>query len=468
MKKIYFLFLLLPFAAVAQQNYFSLLDDFMKAEAAINHFNGNVLVAKSGNIVFQKSFGHSNFHNKQPLNNQSVFELASVSKQFTAMGILLLVDKKKLTLQDSLRQYFPELPYQNITIEHLLTHTSGLPDYEAEMVSHWDHKKIAFNDDVIRFLAQRKPAIHFKPGAKWEYSNTAYALLASIIEKVSGQTFSAYLDANIFKPLGMKHSRVYNTRRSTGERIANYAYGYVYSDSLQRYILPDSLPAYNFVYYLDGIQGDGIVNSTTGDLLLWDRALKNGSLLNKPAMNSMLSSRAVVDTAGKRYYGYGVFLGTNEIGDYIFHTGGWPGYHTLLCRYLADDLTIIILSNNEANVTMVGGALAYIATGKEVVPPYKHQAITLDSGLLNRYIGNYLIPGVPLSRNMKLVEKEGKLYCQIGNAAKEIELTAESATKFFDDNGVDQQVEFELDGSGKVKKAWYIFKGMKKEIDKLD
>lgn len=467
MKIIYFI-LLLPLTSMAQKNYPALLDSFMQAEVSFNHFNGNILIAKSGNIIFQKSFGYRNYETQEPLDNNSVFELASISKQFTAMGILLLREKGKLALSDSLRKYFPELPYYNIIIENLLTHTSGLPSYEDEMAEKWNHKNIASNNDVIGFLAQNKPLIHFNPGQKWEYSNTAFVLLASIIEKVSGYTFSEYMDANIFKPLGMQYSRVYNTRRSTKEIIPNYAYGYVYSDSLKKYILPDSLPDYDFVIYLDSVQGDGIINSTIGDLLIWDRALKNYTLLNKAAQNAMLSPQSVMDTASERYYGYGEIIGKNEIGNYIMHGGGWPGYHTMLFRYLSDDITIIVLSNNESNSTMLAGPLAYIVTDRDVVAAYKHTPTTIDTTLLERYLATYIIPNVPNPTKMELIKKNGKLYCHYAKATTDTELKPESATKFFNDNGVDQQIEFELDASGKVQKAYFIFKGMKKEMKKIN
>ena len=128
------------------------LDQFLQGQAEYFRFNGNVLIAENGKTIFQHSFGMADFDSNRPLNDSSVFELASVSKQFTATAILLLKDKGKLKLTDSLRQYFPELPYSNITIWHMLTHTSGLPDYFWLMIEKWDHNKIAFNNDVIAFL----------------------------------------------------------------------------------------------------------------------------------------------------------------------------------------------------------------------------------------------------------------------------------------------------------------------------
>ena len=359
------LLLVLPLTLQAQKNYPTLLDSVMQTEVSVNHFNGNVLVAKQGNVIYQKAFGYRNYDTKELLDNNSVFELASLSKQFTAVCILLLKDKGKLQLSDSLRKFFPELPYSNITIKQLLTHTAGLPEYESAMDSMWNHKKIAFNNDVIKFLAEKKIPVDFKAGEKCEYSNTGYVMLASIIEKVSGQSFKDYMQQNIFKPLGMEHSRVYNTRRSQHEIIPNYAYGFVYSDSLKKYLLPDSLPQYDFVIYLDGIVGDGIINSTTSDLLKWDRALKNHTLLNEATQNDMFSPHALLDTISVNnptnlFYGYGEFIGKDEFGDYTSHSGSWPGYRNYIIHYLEKDITIIILTNNESDAKLITTKLTHI------------------------------------------------------------------------------------------------------------
>jgi CubicO group peptidase (beta-lactamase class C family) len=361
--------LLLPLTLYAQKNYPFLLDSFMRGEVFEMNFNGNILVAKSGEIIYQKSFGYRNFNSKEILDNNSVYYIASVSKQFTAMCILMLKEDGKLNLHDSLRKFFPQLPYYNITIQQMLTHTSGLPKYEVEVPKKWDHHKVAFNDDLIAFLAREKPPVRFNPGDKWEYSNTAFVLLASIIEKVTGQKFADFIANRIFNSLGMENTRIYNTRRSSNERIPDYAYGYMYSDSFKRYILPDSLPFYNIVYYLDGIEGDGDVNTTTTDLYKWQEALMKHSILNDRLKRELLEPHSLFDTALNINYGYGVFLGENEMGKYITHTGIWPGYRTILTYYYTGDITIIIFSNNESNASAISNAIAYILFNREVIFP---------------------------------------------------------------------------------------------------
>ena len=316
-------------------------------------FNGNVLVARSGNIISHQALGFADFNTKRALNDSSVFELASLSKQFTAMGIMILKEKKLLGYDDNVKKFIPNFPYDNITIHHLLTHSSGIPSYEDQFETRWDHKKIAYNKDIIEILRQAKDTLFFKPGSKWKYSNTGYALLALIIEKVSGMSYNDFMAQDIFQPLGMTHTFVYNDRRSTGKIPPNYALGFVYSDSLKRYILPDSLPRLDFVYYLDGIVGDGCVNSTTIDLLKWDRALYTNKLVSRSSLDEMFSPQMQIsarDSFG--FYGFGVMVQTKSPkGKVISHTGGWPGYGTLLVRRVDIDETIIVLSNNE---TMTG------------------------------------------------------------------------------------------------------------------
>lgn len=437
------------------------LDEYLKGMQKHFRFNGNVLVAEKGNIVLQRSYGYANYDDQRSLNDSSVFELASVSKQFTATGILLLKDRGQLQLSDSLRKYFPELPYHGITIQHMLTHTSGLPDYFWPLVEKWDRKKIAFNEDVIAFLAKEKMPLQFEPGKKWEYSNTAYMILASIIEKVSGQSFAVFMAKNIFHPLGMSHSLIYNTRRSLKDTLPNYAYGYAYHDSLKKYILPDSLPDWSFVIYMDGMQGDGTVNSTTGDLLKWDRAVKNHALLQEATQKEMLKGQSIVDTTKNSTYGYGVFMEKNDFGNIVSHGGGWPGYNTFLARNIEKDQTYIILSNNNSPSSGIANALQHIMAGKQVETPYEHKAIVSDSASLAVFTGDY----DALSK-IKIVQKGSRLF-RVTPSGNEVELRQESPTKFFYNDESNRQIEFELDSNKKVKKAWIIILGVKTELKKL-
>ncbi len=443
------------------------LDEYLTAQATEYRFNGNVLLAENGKIIFQKSYGYSNFDTKRMLNDSAVFELASVSKQFTATAILMLKDKGKLNLTDSLRQYFPELPYNNISIYQMLTHTSGLPDYEEAMNKKWDHSKVAFNKDMIAFLAKEKLPVLFAPGTKWEYSNTAYALLASVAEKVSGQSFTEFMAQNIFQPLQMNHTRIYNTRRSLKDTIANYAFGFVYNDSLKKHLMPDSVADLKFVIYLDGIQGDGVVNSTTADLLKWDRSVKNHTLLTEATQNEMLKEQALIDTVKKTHYGFGVFMEKTDLGYVLAHSGGWPGYVTYLGRNVDKDQTFIVLSNNSSPSPALGTALQHIMNGKPVVMPYQHKEITMDTVTMQQFVGKYK------TTSEINIERNGNKLFRVNPNGQKIELKPESATKFFYSDGSDRQIEFDMIANPqdtvhkKITKAWFINYGVKTTFEKL-
>jgi CubicO group peptidase (beta-lactamase class C family) len=453
-----------------QKGIIESVDRYLQGQADYYKFNGNVLISEKGKILYQKSFGFSDFDKQIPLNDSSVFELASVSKQFTAMGILMLEKQGLLNLNDSLRKFFPELPYHNIKIHHMLTHTSGLPNYGVLLLSKWDHKKIAFNEDVIAMLAKEKPASYFKPGEKWEYCNTGYVLLASIIEKVSGLTFKDFMAQNIFMPLQMTHTRVYNSRRS-GEILDNYAYGYVWSDSLKRYVLPDSLPDYDYVYFLDGIQGDGIINTTTSDLLKWNKFLYANITGLDTIIQKMLYPHVMCDSAtsvrleryngtSKLYYGYGTFLGKNEFGDFAYHGGGWPGYSTEIFHITKNDISIIILSNNETEATPYRSALTKIIFNQPIVYPQKHKSITLDTTMLDDFVGTYTYKNYPY-----YIVREGKNMFIINPfTGSKIKVLPESSNSLF---APDFDFQFEINKDDNNQNKYYqILFGSRLEMQK--
>ena len=463
MKKI-LLLLFIPVFATAQKDHAKLLQEYMTGQNKYFQFNGTILVAEKGKPIYQQALGYADYNTKRMLNDSSVFELASVSKQFTAMGIMILKEKGSLSYEDNIKKYFPQLPYDNITIRNLLTHTSGIPSYEDQFEKNWDRKKIAFNKDIIDMLSRRKDTLFFKPGSKWRYSNTGYALLASIIEKVSGMSYNDFMATNIFQPLGMKHTFIYNSRRTTKKSPDNYALGFVYSDSLKRYILPDELPAFDMVYYLDGIVGDGCVNSTIGDLFKWDRALYSNKIVSKTSLDEMLSPLVQTSPADSNsFYGFGVGIQPkSEKGKVISHTGGWPGYRTLLVRWPEVGQTVIILSNSESNLPFFRAAVESILNDETLVMPYEHKEVKIDTAILVNYVGKYN-GGV----TMQFIKKDGKLY-RHRTGIPDIELKPESNTKFFYGDGTDRQIEFETDNSGKVTKVWFLNMGQKGELKKIE
>lgn len=403
-------------------------------------FSGNVLIAENGKPIFQKSYGLAFREKGQALNSESIFELGSVGKQFTAMGIMILKKNSKLNYEDSLRYFFPELPYHNITIRHLLHHTSGLPDYMDLAFTYWDSTKIMTNKDMIALLADRKPVILFAPGEKWEYSNTGYALLGSIIEKVSGQSFKDFMAQHIYQPLGMNRTLVYH-KRLENRSIDNYAYGYVKDDSLGYIMADSSAEVGKMVYFLDGVFGDGITNSTTTDLLKWEQALYTEKLVPKKMMEEAFSP-GLLNNGKNTEYGFGWLLkDSKEFGKTYFHSGGWPGYASWIERYPETNKTIILLANAGAANGQIK-SIRHILHGMIEKPPVE---IKVEENVLKQYTGQYKFN---TRDTLQVVMNDGKLFAE-GAGQEKHQLLPESQDTFFRKDR-DYKTQFVKDANGKV------------------
>ncbi len=329
------------------------LDSYLTKLSEEGKFNGNILLADKGEIVYQKSFGLANEESNELLTLDHVFELSSVSKQFTAMGILILEKQKKLALDDEISKYIPELNfYPPITVINLLHHTSGITEYLL-LDSLFDKSKINDNKDLIQIYVKHKPKLDFEPNSKHSYSNTNYAFMATIIENVSKVTFGEFLESEIFKPLGMNHTLVHRKRYAPKE-IENYVQNYIFSESLGRNVVPDSLEKYQRVIYMDGIQGDGVVNSTLGDLLKWDRALYTDKLVSHKTIEEVFTPTPLSASADFEY-GYGWRIqSTSDYGKLVFHRGDWAGYSSYIERHIDNDKTIIVLTNTNTSIHPYG------------------------------------------------------------------------------------------------------------------
>lgn len=312
------------------------VDTLLTDIAKEGQFNGVVLIAKNGEIVFKKAYGIANFETKTPLTTTTPFYLASLAKPFTAMGIMILAEKGKLKYDDPIAKYLPELAYYKaITIRHLLNHTGGLLEYsELFEKDKWDTSKTADNNDLIALLKKYQPAPFFEAGSKFMYSNTGYALLANIIQKVSGQPYEIFLKQNIFDPLGMRNSFAYNLKmkQTPGER----AMGFIIRDTT---ITPYDLT------FLDGIMGDGNIYCSAEDLFLWDQALYTEKLVKKATLDlaytpAQLKNGSTID------YGFGWFLSSDQKS--VRHQGAWVAFRTFIYRDLSTKSSLIIL-NNTAN-----------------------------------------------------------------------------------------------------------------------
>lgn len=327
----------------AQKGGAAELDAIFNSLCQTGQFSGNVLIAHNGKPIYEKSFGFTDQTTREPLNADTMFLLGSVSKQFTAAGIVKLKLAGKLSYEDELVKYLPELPYPGVTIRKMLNHTSGLPDYLPLMEEHWDKTKYATNPDMIAILARYHPALLFPPGQKYLYSNTGYALLAVIIEKVSGRPFPEFMEDQVFKPLGMTRTTVY-TRRARPRVLSNYALGYVLKADTKEMVLPDADPTVKPLLWEDGIYGEDGVNTTATDLLKWDQAVYGRTFLPAPEWAEVLAPGKPAE--GNSDYGFGWhILDLESGGKAVYHSGGWPGYIAYNEQHLDRNDTIIILRN---------------------------------------------------------------------------------------------------------------------------
>jgi len=307
-------------------------------------FNGVVLVADKGTPFYHKAFGYIDLDAKNPLDTTTIFELASVSKQFTAMMIMMLAEEGRLNYDDLLEKYVPELPYPGITIRHLLTHTSGLPDYQEIMDQHWDKSKAAGNPQIIQYLIEYHPEKRFIPGEKYEYSNTGYVLLGTVAEISGGKDFVDMARERIFRPVGMSSTDIRSLE--TKAAITNFARGFIFVEEKNHYVRADSFPSSNYIVWLGNRKGPGRISSTASDLLKWDRALYTEKLVRKGTLAQAFTPYMLRNDSVSNY-GFGWTLSKHPIlGNKVSHTGSNPGYATSIVRYIDADKTIIMLSNN--------------------------------------------------------------------------------------------------------------------------
>lgn len=299
-------------------------------------FNGNVLVAKDGKIVYENAIGWADHLHRDSLKINSVFELASVSKTFTSTAIMMLVEDGKIRLDQRVKDFYPDFPYDSITVRMLLTHRSGMMNYVYFVDDLWKSQKKnerigITNQDVMKLIAENKPHPYSKPDKRFHYNNSNFMVLAAIIEKVSGKKYSEFMAENIFKPLGMKNTAVYS--KAEYDKIPVDVVGH---DRTWRRSV-----AQNF---LDGPVGDKGVYSTIHDLYLFDRAMRKARLLKPATMDSVYAPRNEMQR-GHFNYGYGWRTFQNSDHKVVYHTGWWHGFRHIYLRQLDKDITIILLSN---------------------------------------------------------------------------------------------------------------------------
>ncbi|MBC9928739.1 beta-lactamase family protein [Chitinophaga qingshengii] len=308
------------------------LNAFYTGKLLRSGFNGAILVAKKGVIIFEQYHGLENYRTKTAVVDSSAFQLASVSKTFTGAAVLWLAEKQKLNLEDSLQKFFPEFPYKGINVRMLLNHRSGLPNYLYFCDSLWkDRAAFITNNEVIRLMEQHQPRIQHLPDTHFQYCNTNYLLLASIIEKVTGQKYADFMQQTFFKPLHMVNTFVYDPASAPRPHQTQ-------SHKFNGQAEPDT--------YFDGVMGDKGIYSTARDMLKWDQALYSGQLLDSATLKAAYTPYSH-EKPGVRNYGLGwrLMVYPDSTKNIIYHNGWWHGNNTVFYRFVQDTTTLIILGN---------------------------------------------------------------------------------------------------------------------------
>lgn len=357
------------------------IDRMMQYASTNNLFNGVLMVADNGKVIYNKGFGYADIENKKSIDENTLFNLCSITKQFTAMGIMILKEQDKLSYDDKLVKYFPKLPYPDVTIRHMLNHTSGMPDYLRTVVNDWTEQRTPDNNDIISMMEKRNYPMRFSAGKKHEYCNTGYMLLASIIEKISRMSYADFLDKNIFQKTGMTRTMVYMpyVSKSVPENLAK---PYTYDYGSGKTVLTENYEPYHAqVTGLDGTLGDGGIHSCSSDMVKWDEALKTEKLVKKVTIeeaftNGILSDGKPIAPIG---YGFGWFIVNDPVqGKYVQHTGGWPGFRQAFIRYIDKNRTLLVLRNNEVAFSSIQKAIENILDGKAYTMPQTGLAYALS------------------------------------------------------------------------------------------
>ncbi len=316
-----------------------------KIDALFADFNrpdvpgASVTVIQDGKILHAKGYGLANVEERIPCTPETNFRLASLTKQFTAMSILILADRKKLTLDESLIDFFPEFPScgKQISVRHLLSHTSGLIDYEDVIPAGTTIPVL--DRDVLRLLLKQDKT-YFPPGSKFRYSNSGYSLLSLIVEVRSGMPFAQFLKKNIFEPLKMNNSLAYEQGFST---IPNRAYGYTASgNGFTR--TDQSLTS--------SVLGDGGIYTSVNDLFRWDQALYTTKLVGEKWLKLAFAPGVLSTDFPNSHYGFGWYVGSYRGLREIWHYGETRGFTTRIARFPEKKFTLVILTNrNDAKIS---------------------------------------------------------------------------------------------------------------------
>jgi CubicO group peptidase (beta-lactamase class C family) len=426
------------------------METFLQAHLATGNFIGSVLVARGDEVLQSGGYGMANLEHDVPNTPQTVFRLASLTKQFTAAAILQLQERGLLDVNDTIARHLPDYPHgEEITIHQLLNHTSGIPDYEYfPDIEGTIRQTVSFNDLIATFSNM---PLEFAPGSQYKYSNSGYAVLTRIIEESSGQPYAGYLAEHIFRPLGLD-STGYD---DSGAILPHRAEGYVLAGEVYRNA--------NFID-MSNLAGAGGLYSTVLDLYKWDRALYSGDVLGESSREAYFTPTADVGEGMGYAYGWGVFEISGR--KYTLHGGDMSGFSTFAIRYRDEELYVAVLSNLEtANSGVVALGLAAIALGDPYEMPGQRTAVEVDPAVYEKYAGSYRVtPDLVLT----ITTEAGHIFGQPTNQPR-FEIFPESETNFFARLAdTDIQLHFQVGADARVTGVIVLQGGQEIQAEKVE
>jgi CubicO group peptidase (beta-lactamase class C family) len=394
------------------------IDDYIKAKQEKLHIPSvSIAVIQEGKVVKKQSYGLANVEHSIKASPDTVYQLASLTKQFTATAIMMLIGDGKLRLEDKIVDILPDLPdaWKDVNVRHLLNHTSGIKNY-TNTETFWDTPHKDYTQQEIIDLVVKEP-MDFAPGEKHAYSNMGYFLLGMIIEKLTGTTYNAFLTERIFQPLGMAQTRL-NSMRDT---IPNRAQGYSWEE--------DAMRNAEFVRPTQVLAAGGLV-STINDMIQWDAALTSEKLLTKPVLEEMWAPTKL-NNGEMANGGFGWGVGNINGHRQTMHGGGIPGFQTYITRFVDDHLTVIVLTNtNNGEPQLIAYSIAqrYLPTLVAPKPP----TVEVAQEVLETYNGYYSIWGGLRT----ITAQEGQLWMgfALGVLVDPRELVPISSDTFYEDN----------------------------------
>lgn len=421
-----------PAASMAVTPLTQQLDQIVTTYYQANQPGASVIVMKDGKTLLRKGYGIANLANQEALQADHVMRLGSITKQFTAVAILQLVEAGKIGLNDPISTYFTDFPEsaKQITVEHLLTHTSGIPSYTGKP----GFMATAGKDMSVQEMLDsfKNDALEFEPGTAWKYNNSGYFLLGALIEKVSGESYANYVAKHLFEPLGMKNTAYETHERRPQAKAIGYSKRSENFEPAMKISMTQPYAA-------------GSLASTVDDLAKWDAAVSAGKLLKAEHWQRAFTSYKLKNGESTNY-GYGWGIGQFEGQPMLSHGGGIPGFSTFALSLPKEHVYVAVLNNADGGLPqpeMVASRLAASAIGKPI-PEFK--AIQLDEKVLDRYSGVYRID----DKNRRYIVREGdKLVMTRTNGPRTV-MQAYSAHGFFKDNNSLLRLEFAQNGQGEV------------------